>query len=82
MAPMLGQYASHAVQKYWIKERFTRIGRSPPGKISRLFSGMYGYYVPLSVGVQELEGMAARENFDLTHHQNASGKNLEYFDEQ
>jgi glycyl-tRNA synthetase len=33
-------------------------------------------------GVQELGGIAARENFDLTHHQNASGKNLEYFDEQ
>jgi glycyl-tRNA synthetase len=33
-------------------------------------------------GVQELEGIAARGNFDLTQHQNASGKNLEYFDEQ
>lgn len=32
-------------------------------------------------GVQELEGIAARGNFDLTQHQNASGKNLEYFDE-
>ncbi|MDR1366818.1 MAG: glycine--tRNA ligase [Puniceicoccales bacterium] len=33
-------------------------------------------------GEQELEGIAARGNFDLTQHQNASGKNLEYFDEQ
>jgi glycyl-tRNA synthetase len=33
-------------------------------------------------GVQELEGIAARGNFDLTQHQNGSGKNLEYFDEQ
>lgn len=33
-------------------------------------------------GVQELEGIAARGNFDLTQHQAASGKNLEYFDEQ
>ena len=33
-------------------------------------------------GVQELEGIAARGNFDLTQHQNASGKNLEYFDEE
>jgi glycyl-tRNA synthetase len=33
-------------------------------------------------GVQELEGIAARGNFDLKQHQNASGKNLEYFDEQ
>jgi glycyl-tRNA synthetase len=33
-------------------------------------------------GVQELEGVAARGNFDLTQHQSGSGKNLEYFDEQ
>jgi glycyl-tRNA synthetase len=33
-------------------------------------------------GMQELEGIAARGNFDLTQHQNASGKNLEYFDER
>jgi glycyl-tRNA synthetase len=33
-------------------------------------------------GVQELEGIAARGNFDLTQHQNGSGKHLEYFDEQ
>jgi glycyl-tRNA synthetase len=33
-------------------------------------------------GQQELEGIAARGNFDLTQHQTASGKNLEYFDEE
>jgi len=33
-------------------------------------------------GVQELQGIAVRGNFDLTQHQNASGKNLEYFDEE
>lgn len=33
-------------------------------------------------GVQELEGIAARGCFDLTQHQNASGKTLEYFDEE
>lgn len=32
-------------------------------------------------GEQELEGIAARGNFDLTQHQTASGKSLEYFDE-
>lgn len=32
-------------------------------------------------GTQELEGVAARGNFDLTQHHEASGKNLEYFDE-
>ncbi len=32
-------------------------------------------------GLQELQGIAVRGNFDLTQHQNASGKTLEYFDE-
>lgn len=32
-------------------------------------------------GQQELLGVAARGNFDLTQHQEASGKSLEYFDE-
>jgi glycyl-tRNA synthetase len=32
-------------------------------------------------GTHELEGIAARGCFDLEQHQNASGKNLEYFDE-
>jgi len=33
-------------------------------------------------GEQELLGVAARGNFDLTAHAKASGKNLEFFDEQ
>ncbi len=32
-------------------------------------------------GEQELEGIAVRGNFDLTQHQEHSGKGLEYFDE-
>ena len=32
-------------------------------------------------GVQELWGIAARGNYDLTQHANASGKPMEYFDE-
>lgn len=33
-------------------------------------------------GEQELEGIAARGDFDLTQHQELSGKSLEYFDEE
>ena len=33
-------------------------------------------------GVQELEGIAARGNFDLTQHQTFSGKSMEYFDDE
>ena len=33
-------------------------------------------------GTQELEGIAARGNFDLKQHQKFSGKSMEYFDEE
>jgi glycyl-tRNA synthetase len=33
-------------------------------------------------GTQELEGIAARGDFDLSQHQKCSGKSLEYFDEE
>jgi len=33
-------------------------------------------------GVQELEGIAARGNFDLSQHQKVSGKSMEYFDDE
>lgn len=33
-------------------------------------------------GTQELEGIAARGNFDLSRHQECSGKSMEYFDQQ
>jgi glycyl-tRNA synthetase len=33
-------------------------------------------------GEQELEGIAARGDFDLSRHQECSGKSLEYFDEE
>ncbi len=33
-------------------------------------------------GAQELEGIAARGNFDLSQHQKFSGKSMEYFDEE
>jgi glycyl-tRNA synthetase len=32
-------------------------------------------------GTSELQGIAARGDFDLTQHQSASGKAMEYFDE-
>ncbi|MGV3772431.1 MAG: glycine--tRNA ligase [Verrucomicrobiales bacterium] len=33
-------------------------------------------------GTQELEGIAARGNYDLSRHQEFSGKSMEYFDEE
>ena len=33
-------------------------------------------------GTQELQGVAARGNYDLTQHGKASGKSMEYFDDE
>jgi glycyl-tRNA synthetase len=41
-------------------------------------AGDYEYQLP--IGWQELEGIHNRGDFDLTQHQNLSGKSLQYFD--
>src|SRR5689334_603726 len=44
--------------------------------------GTYDIEYDFPFGRQELEGVAYRTDYDLTQHQNASGKSLEYFDEE
>lgn len=44
--------------------------------------GTYDIEYAFPFGVQELEGVAYRTDYDLTQHQNASGKPLDYFDEE
>jgi glycyl-tRNA synthetase len=44
--------------------------------------GTYDLEYEFPFGIQELEGIAHRGNYDLTQHQKASGKPLEYFDEE
>src|SRR5262249_9492337 len=44
--------------------------------------GAYDIEYDFPFGRQELEGVAYRTNYDLSQHQKASGKSLEYFDEQ
>jgi len=44
--------------------------------------GTYDLEYEFPFGVQELEGIAYRTDYDLTQHQKASGKPLEYFDEE
>ena len=44
--------------------------------------GTYDIEYEFPFGVQELEGVAYRTDYDLTQHQKASGKPLEYFDEE
>src|SRR5436190_9597259 len=44
--------------------------------------GTYDLEYDFPFGRQELEGVAYRTNYDLSQHQEASGKSLEYFDEE
>jgi len=79
---------------YWLEERlrfYENIG-IPREKLhvltvpdaDRAFysKGTYDIEYEFPFGVQELEGVAYRTDYDLTQHQNASGKPLEYFDEE
>ena len=44
--------------------------------------GTYDIEYDFPFGRQELEGVAYRTNYDLSQHQKASGKSLDYFDEE
>ncbi|MGI8957803.1 MAG: glycine--tRNA ligase [Chthoniobacterales bacterium] len=79
---------------YWLEERlkfYENIG-IPRGKLhvltvpdaDRAFysKGTYDIEYEFPFGRQELEGVAYRTDYDLTSHQTASGKSLDYFDEE
>jgi glycyl-tRNA synthetase len=80
--------------EYWKEERlrfYENIG-IPRGKLhvltvpdeERAFysKGTYDIEYDFPFGKQELEGVAYRTDYDLSQHQKASGKPLEYFDEE
>ena len=53
----------------------------PKGKLAHYAKACTDITFKFPFGEHELEGIAARGNFDLTQHQTHSGKNLEFFDE-
>ena len=80
--------------KYWVAERlkwYESIGL-PASKLSRYeyaktelahyASACVDIMFAFPFGVQELEGVAARGNFDLSQHQKFSGQKMEYFDDE
>ena len=80
--------------EYWREERlkfYEKIGL-PRDKLhvltvpdaDRAFysKGTYDIEYDFPFGRQELEGVAYRTDYDLSQHQKASGKSLEYFDEE
>lgn len=83
-----------AWHKYWVEQRmawYESIGL-PRSSLEQYWQTgkELAHYAKATVdilyrfpfGLQELEGIAARGDFDLTQHQKCSGKSLEYFDEE
>jgi glycyl-tRNA synthetase len=80
--------------EYWKEERlefYESIGipRSklhvltvPDAERAFYSKGTYDIEYDFPFGRQELEGIAYRTDYDLSQHQKASGKSLEYFDEE
>ena len=79
---------------YWVEERlkwYETIGL-PPDSLGRdvhaqedlahYASACTDVTYDFPFGKQELEGIAARGNFDLSQHQEFSGKSMEYFDQE
>ena len=79
---------------YWLKERlkfYEDIGITreklhvldvPDAERAFYSKGTYDIEYEFPFGRQELEGVAYRTDYDLTQHQKASGKPLDYFDEE
>ena len=79
---------------YWIDQRlkwYETIGLPaeslhkdihPPHKLAHYASACIDIAYDFPFGVQELEGIAARGNFDLSRHAEFSGKSMEYFDQE
>src|SRR5437660_813354 len=79
---------------YWLEERlkfYENVGipraklhaRKVPDEECAFYSkGTYDIEYDFPFGRQELEGVAYRTDYDLSQHQKASGKSLEYFDEE
>ncbi|MGZ4984077.1 MAG: glycine--tRNA ligase [Chthoniobacterales bacterium] len=79
---------------YWLEERlkfYENIGiprtklhvlMVPDAERAFYSKGTYDIEYDFPFGKQELEGVAYRTDYDLTQHQKASGKPLDYFDEE
>ena len=80
--------------EYWLEERikfYEDIGilrdklnvlKVPDAELAHYSKGTYDIEYHFPFGVQELEGVAYRTDFDLKTHMEHSGKPLDYFDEE
>jgi glycyl-tRNA synthetase len=80
--------------EYWREQRMawqTALLRDPaklrwhehgPGELAHYAKAAYDIEFEFPFGWQEFEGIHNRTDFDLSRHQQASGKKLEYFDQE
>ena len=80
--------------KYWVEERlgfYESIGLEretleeywqKPEELAHYAKATVDILYKFPFGTQELEGIAARGDFDLAQHQKHSGKSMEYFDQE
>jgi glycyl-tRNA synthetase len=80
--------------KYWLEQRLKfyedigipreklHVHDIPEAERAFYSKGTYDIEFEFPFGVQELEGVAYRTDYDLTQHMKASGKPLDYFDEE
>lgn len=88
------QKESQKQYEYWIKQVqdfYLSVGikadnlklrKHRDDELSHYSNGTTDIEFEFPFGQSELAGIAQRTNFDLNQHQNASGKSLEYFDEE
>lgn len=68
--------------KYGIKRESLDVYEHPKEKLSHYAKRVCDILFRFPMGFDELEGVASRTDFDLTRHQQFSGKSMEYFDSQ
>ncbi len=64
-----------------LKEELLSTHVHPKDKLAHYSRACTDIMFEFPFGVQELEGIAARGNYDLSQHQKHSGKSMEYFDD-
>lgn len=65
-----------------VKKEHLRLSPHPKEKLAHYAKACTDIEFLFPMGWAELEGIANRQNFDLTQHAKASGKTIEYFDEE
>jgi glycyl-tRNA synthetase len=65
-----------------IREKNLRFTPHPPDKLAHYAKAAVDIQYQFPIGWQEVEGIHNRTDFDLTQHQEFSGKKMEYFDPQ